>query len=313
MPHHAAAPRAAYRNRCARAIAPLALVAATVLRAGAEPVPESRCNLEAGPSQAVVRVLDAETVAVDDGSAVRLIGALAPRAPGADTDPPSWPAEVDARKALETLVLGRTIELAFAGRRSDRYGRRLAQVFVDRDGERVWVQGYLLSHGHARAYALAGNTACLKELIAHEAVARESGQGLWASGAYKLRRATRTRELLERRNSFEIVDGRVALVAEKGKWVYLNFGADWRSDFSVAVPSRIKRSSPEAGAWLEALAGKRVRVRGWIERRNGPLIEVADLDQIEILPDDNSRDLGPGEAAATGGASRPFGPPAPRP
>ncbi len=42
---------------------------------------EPACELHAGPTRAVVRVIDAETVLLDDGREVRLIGALAPRSP----------------------------------------------------------------------------------------------------------------------------------------------------------------------------------------------------------------------------------------
>ncbi len=34
-------------------------------------------------------------------------------------------------------------------------------------------------------------------------------------------------------------------------------------------------------AFVSGLAGKRVRVRGWIERRNGPMIVLGSLDEIK--------------------------------
>ena len=120
-----------------------------------------------------------------------LIGALAPRAPDAaepDADAASeWPPERDAKAALTGMVMGQTVRLAFSGRRTDRYGRLLAHVFIDHDGERAWVQGELLKSGHARAYGLPQNVACLDELIAAEAQARLSGQGLWSSAGYSVR------------------------------------------------------------------------------------------------------------------------------
>ena len=93
----------------------------------------------------MVRIADAETIVMDDGAEVRLIGALAPRStsPGAA----EWPPERAAREALERLLLGRNVELKFGGRRSDRYGRLLAQVFVSDGPDKVWVQGRLLEQG----------------------------------------------------------------------------------------------------------------------------------------------------------------------
>jgi hypothetical protein len=36
---------------------------------------------------------------------------------------------------------------------------------------------------------------------------------------------------------------------------------------------------------LDGVAAKTVIVRGWIERRNGPLIDVADPSEIEVIDD----------------------------
>jgi hypothetical protein len=32
------------------------------------------------------------------------------------------------------------------------------------------------------------------------------------------------------------------------------------------------------------LAGRRIRVRGWMERRGGPIVEATAPGQIEVLP-----------------------------
>ena len=119
------------------------------------------CTLQAGPTRSVVRVLDAETVLLDDHQEVRLIGALAPRSPDLSPSAQPWRPEEEATAALRALVLGRSVSLATSGRLTDRYGRRLAHLFVEQGGERVWVQGELLATGHARAYGLPGSYACM--------------------------------------------------------------------------------------------------------------------------------------------------------
>src|SRR5437867_3060645 len=80
--------------------------------------------------------------------------ALAPRSPDLRPDAQPWPPEQDTVTALRDLVVGRSVELATSGRAKDRYGRLLAHLFLDDNGDRVWVQGRLLSTGHARAYGL---------------------------------------------------------------------------------------------------------------------------------------------------------------
>jgi endonuclease YncB( thermonuclease family) len=262
--------------------------------AGGEPPADERCTLAAGSSHTVVRVADAETIVVDDGSEVRLIGALAPRAPSLGTT--DWPPESQARAALERLLQGRNVELKFGARRGDRYGRLLAHVFVSDGSDKVWAQGYLLAQGFARAYALAGNAACLTEMLEKEREAREGVRGIWGVAAYRVLEATEIGELLRRRNSFEIVEGVVRDVAVTGGRAYVNFGSDWRRDFTAVVPPRFLRGSPETVIRLKALIGKRVRVRGWIERRNGPSVELAALGEIEEIGAGGSGPRGPENA-----------------
>lgn len=250
---------------------------------GADPK-HATCTLESGRIGSVARVIDGETLIMDDGSEVRLIGALAPHPPSF-SDPENWPPQRTAAKALKTLVLGQTVQLAFAGRRVDRYGRALAHAFTVRNGERLWVQGEMLRHGHARAYGLPGNFACIDELLAHEKLARAENAGLWANSAYRVRPAVRSRDLMRLRNSYQIVEGVVREVADVRGRIYLNFGDNWRDDFTAGIAAGAFRQDQAWREELKALTGKAVRVRGWIERRNGPYIEVSDRGQIEAVSD----------------------------
>ena len=240
------------------------------------------CTLEPGLVKTVARVVDAETVQLDDGSEVRLIGALAPRARDANAAPGSWPAEQDAIAALSELVLGRSVKLAFGGRHTDRYGRHVAQLFVERDGNSQWVQGALLANGHARVYGLPENFACGRELLAHERIARENRLGIWRVALYRPKPSALAGQLMGLRSSFQIVDGRVASVSRTKSAVYLNFGSDWKSDFTIRIGKPALSGNTEWAAALDGLKDKDVSVRGWIERRNGPLIEVFDPSQLEI-------------------------------
>lgn len=242
-----------------------------------------RCELELGPVRGVVRVLDGETLALDDGSQVRLIGALAPRALDTGADEGTWPLAEAAKSALEELSLGRSVELGFAGRRTDRYGRMMAQVFVRTDDKRLWLQGEMLRQGHARAYALPGSSDCLDDLVAAEKQAREARLGLWGHASYQIRPANRHWELLRFRSTYQLVEGEVLATADVRGRIYLNFGEDWRQDFTITVQPSNRRQFAEAGMDLLALKSRRVLVRGWIERRGGPLIEVYHPAQLEIL------------------------------
>ena len=83
----------------------------------------------------------------------------------------------------------------------------------------------------------------------------------------------------------QIIEGWVAAVGMSRNEVFLNFGRDWRWDFTAAVD--LKRSDDREGlvARLKDLKGRLVRVRGFIERRNGPFISLATAEAIEELPE----------------------------
>ncbi len=251
------------------------------------------CNLEPGPSRAVAGIVDGETLRLDDGVEVRLIGALAPRASDAGTDgnvSPAWPPEIATRDALAAWVGGQSVALAFAGRRADRYGRVLAHVFMNRDGEDVWVQGRLVEDGLARAYALPESDACLGPLLERERRARQANRGLWAHAAYQVRPADRPTELTRYRHTFQLVRGRVErgrgtrgslsiLELANGEKPPAPEGGSQRGAFRVVWRREVaRRAGLEAP---ERLADRNILVRGWIDVRAGPEIEILAAGQIE--------------------------------
>ncbi len=256
------------------------LTGAGAVRAGATCV----AVLELGPTRAVTRVVDGETVALDDGSELRLIGALAPRARDVGSPPGAWPPEIATQEALRDLVLGKSIEIRFDGAREDRYGRHLAQAFLIDGAQRLWVQGHLLENGFARAYATRGSRACAAELLAAERAARQAGRGLWAQAAYQLRRAADTEDLIAYRTTFQLVEGTVASVAIVRGTIYLNFERKWRGAFAVSLRRDDRGVLGAFTAKPAELEGRRVRVRGWIEQRGGgPAIDLSAAGPLEVL------------------------------
>ena len=193
---------------------------------GASTSAYARCALEGGLARAVAHVIDGETVKLDDGTEVRLAGIVAPRPPDATDETSFWPPAREAKAALELLIVGRSVELTYAGAHTDRYGRHLVHLFTVREGQRTWVQGALLSSGHARVFALAPATDCLDELMTHERLAFEARQGLWSNAAYQVRAAGDVHSLMRYRNTLQLVEGIVSEVADVKGPIFLNFGED---------------------------------------------------------------------------------------
>ena len=56
----------------------------------------------------------------------------------------------------------------------------------------------------------------------------------------------------------------------------------WTEGFTVTILKRNERNFTAVGLEPKTLAGRHIRVRGWIEERGGPLIEAARPQQIEF-------------------------------
>lgn len=247
------------------------------------------CDLSETETATVASVEDGETLKLTDGRAVRLIGAKAPMPPlGWRGDDP-WPLVDEATGALTRLASGAEVELRFGGRRSDRHDQLLAQVFLVVRGERIWLQEEMVARGLARVYSFDDNKACIRELLAREAEAREQRLGIWASWAYRIQNADDLKRLDRLMHTYQLVEGTVEAVGEGQKWIYLNFAEDWRSDFTISVERRHSSAFADAGIDLKTLAGKTLRVRGWLQWRNGPMIEATHPEQIELLPDTSGK------------------------
>jgi micrococcal nuclease len=250
---------------------------------GADAVPACAA-LDPGPAHTVTRIIDGETLALDDGSELRLIGVLAPRAIDVGAAPGTWRLEAAAVEALQGLVLGRTVEVRFDGERNNRYGRLKGHAFLKAEDATSWVQGQLLGMGLARAYTLAGHRACWDELLAAERTAREARLGLWAEAAYDARLADASAVLLRHVATFQLVEGQVAHVALTRSSIYFNFGPGRRRGFSASFKLGDRAQLGTFSDNPKSLEGALVRVRGWIEERAGePSIDLSAAGGIEVI------------------------------
>jgi endonuclease YncB( thermonuclease family) len=221
---------------------------------------------------AVARVPAGDRLELADGRTVRLAGVRLPAGHDAFAE--------QARTTLAGLLAGQAVRLGTSAAPVDRYGDLIAQV------ERIdgkWLQGALLEQGLAEVETRPGEVARAAAMLVLERAARTAGRGLWADPAFAPRSALRVADAI---GSFQIVQGRVLRVAPAGDYVYLNFGRDWRSDFTVRL-RRVELDGRFARAGLDvlALAGRRIEVRGFVLDAGGPLIELSHPEQIQVLPD----------------------------
>ncbi|MEA2976429.1 MAG: hypothetical protein QOF19_1949 [Alphaproteobacteria bacterium] len=268
------------------AVGLLAAATASALAQARKTDPVAACHSEAVGSGKVVRITDGRSFVVDDGREIRLASIEAPPLPGSANEPRAA-AGLAAKAALESILADRTVTLHQQQHgATDRYGRLLADVYVTGDASERSVAHELLARGYARVAIQAGHAACSAELLLQERAARAAKLGLWTDPYYALRRADNVAELLAERGRFTVAEGKVVSVRESGGVIYVNFGRVWSRNLTVTISKRNERVFTAAGIEPKKLEGHRLRVRGWIEERNGPRIEAARPEQIEIADAD---------------------------
>tara|TARA_R110002110_G_scaffold415612_2_gene651686 strand:+ start:146595 stop:147593 length:999 start_codon:yes stop_codon:yes gene_type:complete len=233
--------------------------------------------LQNGGTARVVAVVDGDTVILDDGREVRLVGIQAPKLPLGRPGFAKWPLADEAKSALEDLVLDRRVSLGYGGQKTDRHNRALAHLFTE-DG--TWVQGALLATGFARVYSFPDNRTLVRDMLVRERSSRETDRGIWSHPYYGVLDPEASARHLDQ---YALVEGRVMDVAVVRGRTFLNYGSDWRTDFTVAIAARNWHRFEEAGISSDDYLGRRIRVRGWLKSRNGPMIDVTHPEQIEVL------------------------------
>ncbi len=226
-------------------------------------------------SAQAARVQDPGVLVLRDGRSIKLEGLLWP---AGERDGASAAIRRQATAGLKQLVVGRDQAVRTRAPKLDRYDRLRAQVVLA-DG--TWVQRAILLQGLARVSLAPDRSECARELYAAEAQARAVRRGLWASPAYAVHspESLRWRDL----GTFQIVEGAVQNVAVRGSRAYLNFGRNWRTDFTVTISPDDMKAFRARGIDPYSYANKTIRVRGWIDRLNGYEIEAAGPAQIEVL------------------------------
>jgi endonuclease YncB( thermonuclease family) len=279
------------------------LFALPMAGAGAEVHSSTVCRFEGTSSGTVRAVADGRSFVLDDGREIRLAGIEVPLPPVSGETGERAEAGRRARAALEDMVAGREVELRITGA-ADRYGRIMAQAQVRQPDVRQpdvlqahmlqpdvrhqnsdpfrSVANHMLATGFARVAAQIGDRACADEMLRQERAARESKLGLWREPYYAIRGAESFAELSAERGHFTVVEGKVLSVRESGGTVYMNFGRRWSQALTVTILKRNERMFAAAGLEPKTLENRRLRVRGWMEDRNGPRIEAGRPEQIEI-------------------------------
>lgn len=228
----------------------------------------------------VSQVIDPYTLLLEDGRMIHLVGLNFP-----DYNPHE-PGEISvtALRILRDMLEGREVNLYQTSKKNfgriNRMGHDIAQV--ERRDDNVWIQGSMVYLGLANVRTTKHNSEMADQLYKFENTARFKKLGLWAVNNFDVIAPKDTADNLE---SFRIVEGKIVTATLKKNWIYLNFGNDWRTDFTVAISPSDRRTFSEASLDPLQWSGETVRVRGWIVAYNGPYMEINHVQAIELIKD----------------------------
>lgn len=213
----------------------------------------------------VFRVIDGDTIEISGGDRVRLLGIDAPER----DDPRSGQA---ARRLRELLASGSVILETCETR--DIYGRILATVRV----ERINVNRILLSEGLALPMLIPPcGRSVAGEVLAAAAIGALSGKGIYSLEGYRIISHTEAGDHI---GEHAIVKGTILDLHRGRKVWHLNFGSDWKTDFTAVLFREGQSRFSDLGIDPAALVGSEVLIMGEVKQYNGPEIIVRGPDQV---------------------------------
>jgi micrococcal nuclease len=249
-----------------------------------------------GETKVVTKVIDGDTIIIEGGDHVRLLGI--------DSDEKGYPCYTPAKNRLEELILGKEVYLEPDAEDKDQYDRLLRHIFLNDEN----INMKMVQEGFAVARFYPENTKYKSEFVAAEKEAMENGIGCkWDGGAWNGQtEASQTRQpsaqakenvswlklpgdaisacsAANYMGQEKIIEGKVASASKGGSGtVFLNFGSAYPNQCFSAVIFASDVGKFPANPQTH-YKGKTVRVFGKIKEYNGkPEIILGEASQIDV-------------------------------
>ncbi|MEM0908943.1 MAG: thermonuclease family protein [Pseudomonadota bacterium] len=206
---------------------------------------------------------------LDDGRELRLADLSLPHNQVSVSDEAGWREQLIGQNVGVYQSVG-------AAENGDRYGRLIGDLRLPPHSNSLLAT--VLSEGLALVDPAHMSGVCVDALFVAEGEAESGRRGLWSTP--NLVRDADDGGLADEAGIYVIVEGLVKSVGETSQTTYLNFGDEYRTDFTA-----LARRGDTKG-WtlsLPSLKGERVRLRGVLEAWNGGMIRLEHQRQVEVL------------------------------
>lgn len=210
-------------------------------------------SVQAGQSWLTVKsVFDGDTVLLENGQKIRLLGINTPEI--AHQNNPADAGGNEAKAWLTNKLKNSKVRLEIDAEKTDHYGRTLAHLFTE---EKEHINLLLVKEGLAAVSVFPPNLRYTEELLKAQQQAEQAKLGIWQRPEYA---PIAVEDLTEAGHAgWTRIIGTVKEIQVNRKTVYLKF-----TDRFMA---RIERDNEALFANVNSYQGKRVEVRGWLNRR----------------------------------------------
>ncbi|RKY35710.1 MAG: nuclease [Candidatus Duberdicusella sinuisediminis] len=230
----------------------------------------------------IIKVIDGDTLVLEDRSHLRLIGIDTPELrkktfKGFVYEPA--PLAEEAKEFTRKLAEGKYARIEFDVDKRDKYGRLLGYCFIKEKEKELFLNKRLLEEGFSVLYTYPPNVKYIEEFVKAQREARQSKKGLW--GAYQVIKPEEAKNFI---GQIRTIRGRVLSTYNSGKAIFLNFGKDYKKDFTAVIFRNSFNYFYQKGITPEVFyRGKVVEVTGRIREYNGPEIIVNSPLEIEVI------------------------------
>lgn len=244
------------------------------------------CLGSAGPLKAACPEpggLPAHVVALDERLEAMLDNGSRVRFWGVDSVLRDNVAPSRAREQLNGWLADREFAIRPSGTVPDRWGRIAVHAFAPTPAGPLSVGQALIDAGLARVRIEASDPACVSFLLQLEAAARIARLGLWGEPDLMPLDTGHPEEFGAYSGKIVLAEGDVSSQNDAGFGVFLNFGSRRGRDVSALVRHPLLAQFVAAGLAPASLIGHKVRIRGLLDARFGPQIELESPLAVEPI------------------------------
>ncbi len=224
------------------------------------------------------QAISGDMFSVKNGDVISLADYKAPEFWPETSDYKTWFFGHESKARLHKLIHEKPLIFYCYSKKQSPFQGKVAHVSLAHTN--TWLQQILIEEGFGFYYSEPNSMKETLNLRSMELVARLKKSGLWQYTNYQSLLAD---PALIKIGWFQTIHGKVLSVKQLKNKTYLNFGPDWKTDFTIEIPSGVLRKMKKTGIDPTTFQNKNVEIRGWVEWAGGPKIILSSHNNMHIV------------------------------